>query len=178
MIKLDVLATQQAYSFLIFVINGIGIGILFDIFRVLRRSFHTLDMITYIEDILFWILAGCLTLFTIFTFNNGEIRLYIFLGILLGVVIYLLTISKYFIKLNTFLITILKKWITGLIHIICYPFILIIKGLRKLLLKPISFITINLKKILRKMTKPSKKQSKKFIFFEKKQKKTCTKEGF
>ena len=53
---------NQAYIFLIFVINGFLIGILFDIFRILRKSFKTKDIITYIEDILFWILTGLLLL--------------------------------------------------------------------------------------------------------------------
>lgn len=48
---------NQAELFLIFTINGILIGLLFDFFRILRRSFKTKDIITYIEDILFWILT-------------------------------------------------------------------------------------------------------------------------
>ena len=45
------MASNQAYLFLIFTINGILIGFLFDIFRILRKSFKTNDLITYIEDI-------------------------------------------------------------------------------------------------------------------------------
>ena len=44
---------NQAYLFLIFIINGIVIGLLFDIFRILRKSFKTSDIITYVQDILF-----------------------------------------------------------------------------------------------------------------------------
>ena len=49
---------DQAYLFLIFIANGIIIGILFDFFRILRKTFKTSDMITYVEDLLFWILTG------------------------------------------------------------------------------------------------------------------------
>ncbi|MFR8104706.1 MAG: spore cortex biosynthesis protein YabQ [Clostridia bacterium] len=63
---------NQAYLFSIFVINGIIIGILFDIFRVLRRSFKTSDIITYIEDFIFWLLTGGLLLYSIFSFNNRR----------------------------------------------------------------------------------------------------------
>lgn len=55
---------NQAQLFLIFTINGIIIGLLFDFFRILRKSFNTVDIVTYIEDILFWIL----TRFYIFIF--------------------------------------------------------------------------------------------------------------
>ena len=42
--------------------NGVIIGILFDFFRILRKSFKTPDFVTYIEDVIFWILTGLLTL--------------------------------------------------------------------------------------------------------------------
>lgn len=48
---------NQANLFLIFTINGVIIGLLFDFFRILRKSFNTKDFVTYIEDILFWILT-------------------------------------------------------------------------------------------------------------------------
>ena len=63
---------NQAYSFIVFILNGILIGLLFDIFRILRKSFKTPDFITYIEDILFWILTGIITLYFIFIFNNRR----------------------------------------------------------------------------------------------------------
>ena len=73
--------TNQLYVFTIFIITGILTGVLFDIFRIFRKSFLTPDWLTRIEDILFWLLTGLLILYTIFNFNNGEIRFYLFLGI-------------------------------------------------------------------------------------------------
>ena len=60
------MAINQAYLFLIFALNGFVIGLLFDFFRILRKSFKTADIITYIEDILFWILSGLTVLYSIF----------------------------------------------------------------------------------------------------------------
>ncbi|MCI9016084.1 MAG: spore cortex biosynthesis protein YabQ [Clostridia bacterium] len=99
---------NQAYLFLLFTINGALIGFLFDVFRILRKSFKTCDTITYIQDIIFWITSGILTLYFIFIFSNGEIRLYMFIGIILGSIIYLLTISRFFIKISVKIIQILK----------------------------------------------------------------------
>ena len=70
---------NQAYLFVIFILNGFLIGILFDIFRILRKSFKTKDWLTYIQDILFWILTGFIVLYSIFRFNNGELRGFIFI---------------------------------------------------------------------------------------------------
>ena len=56
---------NQGYIFVIFILNGFLIGILFDIFRILRKSFKTKDIVTYIEDILFWIITGIFLLYSV-----------------------------------------------------------------------------------------------------------------
>ncbi len=138
---------NQANLFLIFTINGILIGLLFDIFRILRKSFKTSDIITYCEDLLFWILTGLLLLYSIFTFNAGEIRFYMFLAVFCGCIIYMLLFSKYFIEINVKIILTIKKIITTIFSVIILPIETILKLVKKLLFKPIHFITINIKKI-------------------------------
>lgn len=137
---------------MMFVINGILIGFLFDVFRILRKSFETKDIITYIEDVSFWMLSGGLTLYFIFYYNNGEIRFYIFLGIILGILIYMLTISKYIIKFSVTIINFIKGIINKVVKFVFYPLKLIINFVRKLLFRPISFICINIRKNLTKNT--------------------------
>lgn len=150
---MEISATNQAYNFFIFMINGCGIGIIFDIFRILRKAFKTSDLITYIEDILFWILSGILTLYTITMFNDGEIRLYIFVAIIIGAFLYILTISKFIIKASVFIINFIKSVLGKIIFIITYPIKLLYNVIRKIFLKPINFICINIKKILSKPVK-------------------------
>ena len=104
---------NQAMIFVIFIFDGILIGILFDIFRILRKNFKTPDIITYVEDILFWILTGLLLLYSLFIINDGEIRFYMFLATFCGCIFYMLLFSKYFIKINmtifSFITTNFKK---------------------------------------------------------------------
>ena len=147
------MAINQAYLFLIFVLDGFIIGLLFDFFRILRKTFKTSDIITYIQDILFWILTGLVVLYSIFIFNNGEMRIYIFLGILIGIILYVLLFSKYVIKINVFIINKIKWFISIILKIIFMPFKFIFNILKKSLLKPISFIFINIKKDMYKITK-------------------------
>ena len=140
------MVTNQAYLFLVFTINGILIGLLFEIFRILRRSFKTSDIVTYLQDILFWILTGFILLYSIFTFSNGEIRFYMFLGVFLGCLVYMLIFSKYFININVKIILVLKKVIGKILSIIIFPIKIIIKFIKKIFFKPINFVTINIKK--------------------------------
>lgn len=159
------MVTNQAYLFLIFTINGILIGILFDIFRILRRSFKTTNLITYIEDILFWILTGVILLYSIFTFSNGEIRFYMFLGVFTGCLIYMLLFSKYFIQINVKIILTIKKIVAKIVSIIIFPIKIIINIIKKVFFKPIKFVTINIDTLrlnsVKKMKKVLKSQKKK-----------------
>lgn len=136
------MVTNQAYLFFVFIINGIIIGLLFDFFRISRKVFRTNDVVTYIEDILFWILAGAIVLYSIFVFNNGELRLFMFLGIILGAFAYMLFVSSYIIKINVKILNSLKK----IIGIFMIPFKSIYRTLHKILLKPITFLFINIRK--------------------------------
>lgn len=143
------MVTNQAYLFLIFSLNGFAIGLLFDFFRILRKSFKTSDIITYIEDIVFWTLSGIIVLYSIFIFNNGEIRIYMFLAILLGIIIYMLLLSSYIIKINVFIINKIKKAIKLIINTIKIPLNLILRVIKRILFKPVSFIFINFSKSMK-----------------------------
>ena len=115
------MVSNQAYLFLIFTLNGIFIGFLFDIFRIIRKTFKTNDIATYIEDVIFWILAGITILFTMYKFSDGELRIYTIIGIAIGVVIYMLTVSTFIINISVYFVNMIKKVINFLIRIIKYP---------------------------------------------------------
>ena len=138
--------SNQAILFFIFIIIGIIIGLLFDFFRILRKTFETNDIVTYIEDFIFWILTGAIILYSIFTFNNGEIRLFMFLGIIIGLTIYILCLSNHVIKINVLIFTFIKNIISRILHIILIPFTFLVKGFKKLFFRPITFCIFNLKK--------------------------------
>lgn len=161
---MDNLATSQAYIFLIFIINGIIIAFIFDIFRIFRKSFKTPDWLTYVEDILFWLISCIILAYSIYTYNNGAIRLYMFIGLLIGAIIYIITISKYIIKISVAIIDKIKHILQFLTKCVIYLIKIIGRWGRKVLLRPICFIFINLKrnftKILQKNVNNSAKANK------------------
>ena len=139
---------NQVYVFIAFILNGFLIGIIFDCFRILRKSFKTPDFVTYIEDILFGIITGLLILYSILKFNNGELRLFLFIGIFLGLLLYLLVFSKVFIKTSVFIISTIKKIIN---YIIIIPIKFIYKLIRKIFFKPIVVICFSIKNWVKKI---------------------------
>lgn len=126
----------QLYSFIVFILVGFLIGLLFDMFRISRRTFKTSDIVTSIEDILFWLLAGLLIIFSLFKFNNGDIRVYIIIGLIAGVSIYILIFSKLIINTLVKIIMFIKKIMSKIIKICLFP-INIFKMIFKILTKPI-----------------------------------------
>lgn len=110
---MNALLLSQFNTVFIFFLTGICIGLLFDFFRIQRKVLKTCDFITYIQDVLFWIVSGLIIIFVIMKYTNGEIRIYMVLGIILGILIYFLIISKYIMKIFvcilSFLLNIIGK---------------------------------------------------------------------
>lgn len=154
------MAGNQTYLFMVFTLVGIAIGVIFDLFRILRKAFKTKDFVTYIEDVLFWIITGIIIIYAMYVFSDGELRFFMIIGIVLGTAMYMLTISKYVIKVSVFIINIIKR-------IIIFPIKIIINMTKKLIFRPIVVICINLRKNISEFVKKMKKIR---GFFEKKEK--------
>ena len=58
--------------FIIFFIIGLIIGIIFDFFRAIRKSFKTNDFITLIEDIFFIIISGNIIVLSLIKIAGGN----------------------------------------------------------------------------------------------------------
>ena len=99
------------YTLTAFIIIGFLIGLIFDILRISRKIFKTNNVVTYIEDVLFWILTGLLVIYGLITFSYGEIRLYTILTIITGTTIYFLCISKYFVLINVKIFSNIKNFL-------------------------------------------------------------------
>ena len=129
----------QCKVFCIFVLLGILICFLFDIFRGLRRSFTFSNITVIIQDLLFLIISGIIFLYGLISFNNGEIRFFILLALVFGIVIYVLTISKHCVIIVTVIFQIFKrifemvyKLVISIFSLFIMPFKLIKKAFKHL----------------------------------------------
>lgn len=96
---------MQWMTLLWMLISGSVLGVVFDSVRVVegryrfpRWSIHTLDL-------LYWVWAALFVFRTLYRTNEGELRLYVFLGLFLGVWIYFLWLSRI---TERFVVTLLK----------------------------------------------------------------------
>lgn len=154
---MNIETVNQANLFFIFTINGIIIGIIFDSFRILRKSFHTSNIITYIEDALFWLISSLIVMYSVFRFNNGQFRAYMFIGIIIGIFIYMLLLSKTIINFSISIISVLKKLLVTILKIVVYPFRLFARYINKSFIYPViklfSKVNSNIKRFSKKIKK-------------------------
>lgn len=114
-------------------LTGIVLSIVYDVFRILRRVRTHGWFAIAVEDFIYWIGSAIYISFVLMKDNNGIIRWFFVLGILIGMVVYNITISQY-------LVGILSKTINKILNIV--------ENILKVLLKPVCFLWIRTKKIM------------------------------
>jgi spore cortex biosynthesis protein YabQ len=112
---------HEVYVFLSAMASGLTAGFLYDIIRMKRKALKTKMAMVAFEDIAFWIITSILIFVTAYVSNQGEIRMYFFLAVLIGVVFYYAFMSRWVILILTFILKITLK-----------PFILLFRLLKPL----------------------------------------------
>lgn len=121
----------QVYVFLATVAAGVGTGLLFDLFRAWRMLLRPGNLSTGIGDLLFWLLVSVGVFLVIFTVNNGELRWFELLGIILGSLTYFLAFSHCCLKTITALSKFLIKIVLVILKIVLTPLAFLYKIVNK-----------------------------------------------
>jgi len=124
--------SAQASVFLWFGMTGAAAGLLFDVFRALRRVFLHPNALTQVEDALYWLLVFALVIWLLFTRNNGIMRGYVLLGFALGMTLYFNTVSRPVLRLFIWLIGMTKQVIVSFLMLVTWP----LRFLRRVLYIP------------------------------------------
>lgn len=146
MIYLTDTVSRQVYCFLMSIGVGALLGCVYDVFKLLHIFLPSKKIVVFIEDILYWIIAGFVTFIFILVFNSGEIRGFLLIGELCGFVIYYFLMSPFVIKLLKSLISITVAVLKFIFRIIFTP----IKFFFRIILKPFCAIGRKIKKIIKK----------------------------
>lgn len=91
---MDISIQQQIFLFLYAGALGVGLSIIYDLFRILRLTLHFHFILIFIQDLIYFFICAILTFAFIFIFNNGEIRLFIIAAILIGWILYYFTAGR------------------------------------------------------------------------------------
>lgn len=78
----------QLYVFALMLLTGMALGLIFDIYRVLRGLIRLRGLVGDVGDLLVWLLVAPLILVGVLLASWGELRAYIFIGLALGAGLY------------------------------------------------------------------------------------------
>lgn len=84
--------------FLAAVLLGVAAALLYDGVRVLRRVWrHSLFLVS-VQDFFYWFFLGLAGFCLMYRYNAGVLRFFAFFGIVLGALLYKVTVGRFFVK--------------------------------------------------------------------------------
>ena len=103
------------------IISGILIGIMFDLYNIIR-GVKIPKIIIIIEDILFWILAAMIVFAFLLYTNYAFLGAYVYIFMILSLALYIRFISDICVKFELKLVNILAKVFRVIFKHLIYPF--------------------------------------------------------
>lgn len=125
----------QVRFFLTSVVWGAILLVIYDCLRIFRKVIKHGAILLGIEDIIYWTVSAVLIFRMMYQMNDGIIRGFSLLGILLGMILYKYSISEYVVKGISFVLIKIKQFLSKVVHIILKPLKYLAKKIKKLLLK-------------------------------------------
>ncbi|MDE6131877.1 MAG: spore cortex biosynthesis protein YabQ [Oscillospiraceae bacterium] len=117
--------SQQTASFLLSVLLGASLGVVYDLFRVARILLPPLQKPkpTFLADVLFWLIYG----FCVFCFAavsaRGQVRMFMFFGSLLGFALYIFTLGNFITGVIRDIVTAVYKLLHKVYSALIEPFV-------------------------------------------------------
>ncbi|EFM10880.1 spore cortex biosynthesis protein YabQ [Paenibacillus curdlanolyticus YK9] len=148
---------EQWLTLGLMLLSGIGMGIVFDGYRVVSHELRFAKWTLPLFDLLYWAAATLVVFQVLSAGNNGEVRAYVFLGLVIGVVVYFLMLSRSVIASVRWLIQAVRYMIGLVIRLfdifIVRPLLILYK-LAKVLLGFLVALTIFSCKIVVQLIRP------------------------
>lgn len=111
----------QARLVLFCLLAGILTGGLFDLYRLMRGFKNPNRVITFIEDTLFWIFTA-IVVFTFLVYTDcTHLGMYAYMFIAIGLFIYMVFISKIFLKIQYRILSSVGKATRIITNAVLYP---------------------------------------------------------
>lgn len=138
---------------------GVLLLVIYDFLRIERRLISHNSFFIALEDLIYWMIAGLLIFRMMYNLNDGIIRGFSIMAMVIGMLLYHHILSNYFVDITSGILIKIKNIIFAIINFMLKPFRLLTKGLKRIL----SFLVSIFKKLtksLQKTLKNSKKASK------------------
>ena len=111
---------------------GMVCALIFDMFRAVRKVFGGGVKAVAAQDILLWVILAAVSFFAVYRYNDGQLRLFVFVAILSGAVLYILTLSGLFMRMWVGFFKVLALCAAFLVKTISAPFEIVGKKIVKI----------------------------------------------
>ena len=88
---------NQILTFATMIGVGLFLGLLFDMYRVSLGKRRQNRILIWTMDLLYWLVCVLVVFFALLFTNGGELRFYIFIGLVSGALFYYRLLSRYVI---------------------------------------------------------------------------------
>lgn len=95
---------KEWYFWLTSIVTGVFMAFAYDVVRLLRRLVRHGRFAVDLEDILYWTACFLLSFTLLYYGNNGVIRFAAVLGAAVGMLVYTVTVGRFFVRVSFFLI--------------------------------------------------------------------------
>ena len=113
---------EQFVAFSVTIGIGFLAGILFDFYRVIRGLWKPRQLGTFLGDLIFWVIMTVLVFTLLLIGNWADLRIYVFLGIFLGLYFYINKFSKKVQYCFRKLLVLILQGIAFLWRVLSWPF--------------------------------------------------------
>ena len=100
------------FVFVCMVLCGAATGVVFDLFRALRRCIKAGSGVIAAQDLMLWLAELMIVYYTSFKVNNAHIRGYEIIALIIGAVLYFVTVSDWLMKVMCRVIMLLIRAFT------------------------------------------------------------------
>lgn len=153
----DAISMEMRF-FLASILCGIILLIVYDVLRIFRRVIKHAWLLVALEDLIFWLLSGIVIFRMMYEMNNGTIRGFAILGMMLGMIVYNKSLSPFFVKGISSLFLLINKGIGKILYYLSKPFRIISRYAKKIVPFPKKYIT-KVGKVVKRTLKKAKKPS-------------------
>ncbi|MCR8636116.1 spore cortex biosynthesis protein YabQ [Paenibacillus radicis (ex Xue et al. 2023)] len=92
-------------------LGGLSLGGLFDLYRVLASQLKAPRYAYYLLDLVFWLIGTLLVFKLLYASNLGQVRMFIFVGLLLGIAVYFMLFSRAVVQMILWMIRFVRALI-------------------------------------------------------------------
>lgn len=148
---------MQFWTMFMMMCGGIIMGAIYDFFRLLHEQLKLPRWTIIPLDIIYWIVATILIFQLLYNSNQGQLRMFVYVGMVVGVLLYYFLFSKTTTQVLLFIFKMIKeiyRVIVRIIHIlIVKPAIILYKAFL-LILRFLQLFAIFLYKIMLQLLYP------------------------